>query len=93
MTIIDIANKLGCGLMEDTPKDKAQSALNQHLFFSTPSATHIKTGNQYWITGVYLNCTNAQDGQWMIRYEKIGSDFEFVREATEFFEKFELGHD
>lgn len=61
---------------------------------------HKKTGNLYkaWIFDA-INCTNAQDGQVMVIYKRalrtVRSDGEpptspcFVREANEFYEKFE----
>lgn len=47
---------------------------------------HKKTGNKYVVIGECLNCTNAQDGQEMVIYFR--NDLTFVREKTEFLEKF-----
>jgi hypothetical protein len=51
---------------------------------------HIKTGNIYLVLGNSINCTNAQDGQMMIRYMELSFDprLEFVRLESEFVEKF-----
>ena len=48
---------------------------------------NIKTDNLYVINGTALNCTNANDGQVMVIY--ANETQEFVREITEFKEKFE----
>ena len=50
-----------------------------------------KTGVVYVATGCALNATNAQNGQRMIVYREPTSDDSehvFVREESEFFEKF-----
>ena len=57
-----------------------------HLYF----ATHRKTGNTYKVIGDTLNCTNAQDGQVMVLYEREGKTF--VRELSEFLDKFVSAH-
>jgi len=51
---------------------------------------HKKTGDRYFVTGEAINATNAQDGQVMIIYAN-SDDETFVREKTEFLEKFEEG--
>lgn len=50
-----------------------------------------KTGDVYFAFGLYSNQTNAQAGQSMIAYKLAGdpSSKVFVREASEFIEKFE----
>ncbi len=52
---------------------------------------HIKTGNTYFmIRDDVINCTNANDHQIMVLYER--PDFPeliFVREKEEFYKKFE----
>jgi hypothetical protein len=52
---------------------------------------HKKTGNIYYILGTAINCTNKDDGQDMVVYtsETNENSLLFVREATEFNEKFE----
>ena len=53
---------------------------------------HLKTGNIYEvIRDDVLNCTNANDEQIMVLYKKEQSpELLFVREKTEFLQKFEL---
>lgn len=50
---------------------------------------HRKTGNLYVRIGEAINCTNDQDGQRMVIYQRQGEAQVFVREAVEFAEKFE----
>ncbi len=54
-----------------------------------------KTGNTYLIGGEVTNTTNEQDGQIMIMYQStdLTDDTIFVREKTEFFEKFVVEDD
>ena len=47
---------------------------------------HIKTGNTYQYIEEVVNATNKNDGEAMILYCRNGKYF--VREKTEFFEKF-----
>lgn len=51
-------------------------------------ATHLKTGNEYIVTGERINATNVpvQPGALMVDYERDGQ--KFSREAGEFQEKF-----
>lgn len=49
---------------------------------------HKKTGNIYKIVRAVTNATNNRDGEIMIEYTN-GKEF-FVREAREFFSKFEV---
>lgn len=49
---------------------------------------HKKTGNKYFVTGEAINTTNSQDGQVMVVYANTDGKT-FVREKTEFLEKFE----
>ena len=49
---------------------------------------HKKTGNKYHLLGELINATNAQDGQIMVLYRNDKHQ-KFVREKTEFWEKFE----
>jgi len=49
---------------------------------------HKKTGNIYAFYGYCINTTNAQDQQEMALYERNG--IYFVREKSEFHEKFEI---
>jgi len=51
---------------------------------------HLKTGNIYnvLVETTAINSTNAQDGQVMVLYENKDGKL-FVREITEFNEKFE----
>jgi hypothetical protein len=56
---------------------------------------HTKTGRNYWAyTSDITNATNAQDGQRMVlyfgRYKDSGKIGAFVREYTEFHEKFKM---
>ena len=53
---------------------------------------HLKTGNIYEvIRDDVINCTNANDEQIMVLYKSEKSpDLLFVREKTEFLQKFEL---
>ena len=53
---------------------------------------NIKNGNTYEvIRDDVINCTNAIDGQIMVLYKSEKSpDLLFVREKTEFLQKFEL---
>ena len=58
-------------------------------------AIHIKTGNKYFvINDGIINATNANDGQLMVLYsgKRRGSDSMgvFVRERSEFLEKFKI---
>ncbi|WP_040507280.1 DUF1653 domain-containing protein [Leptospira wolbachii] len=52
---------------------------------------HRKTGNLYLKLDEAKNCTNANDGQLMVYYCEYGKEnpMKFVREKTEFLEKFE----
>jgi hypothetical protein len=50
-----------------------------------------KTGQLYRALREVLDCTNARDGTTAILYERAqGSELAFVRERSEFLEKFEL---
>ena len=54
---------------------------------------HKKTGNLYraMYSVLVTNATNAQNGQAMILYERVGEKKQFyVRELNEFLEKFEI---
>lgn len=54
---------------------------------------HNKTGNLYraLYSKVVVNATNAQDGQEMILYERVGQPGTFyVREYNEFLQKFTM---
>ncbi|MCW7492496.1 hypothetical protein ND861_09820 [Leptospira sp. 2 VSF19] len=52
---------------------------------------HLKTGNLYLKLDEVKNCTNSNDGQQMIYYCEYGKEtpLKFVREKSEFLEKFE----
>ncbi|XDD48585.1 hypothetical protein AB3N60_19285 (plasmid) [Leptospira sp. WS39.C2] len=52
---------------------------------------HKKTGNLYLVIEDVKNCTNANDGQRMFYYCEYGKEnpLKFVREKSEFLEKFE----
>ncbi|MCW7470751.1 hypothetical protein [Leptospira kanakyensis] len=52
---------------------------------------HIKTGNFYLKLDEAKNCTNANDGQEMVFYCEYGKENpkKFVRDKTEFLQKFE----
>jgi len=52
------------------------------------SFIHKKTGGRYFVTGEAINATNANDGQVMIVYTNADGKT-FVREKTEFMQKFE----
>lgn len=49
---------------------------------------HLKTGNIYELVGEAINATNANDGEIVVIYKKDGQLF--VREKTEFYEKFRI---
>jgi hypothetical protein len=51
--------------------------------------THIKTGNEYAVKGIYINSTNNVDGQEMVAYSPIGDNKVYVREIKEFVSKFD----
>ena len=53
---------------------------------------NIKNGNTYEvIRDDVINCTNVNDGQTMVLYKSQKSpELLFVREKTEFLQKFEL---
>jgi len=57
-------------------------------------AKHKKTGNLYKVIDFPINATNINDGQLMVLYsgKRKNSDEMgiFVREYTDFFEKFEI---
>ena len=48
-----------------------------------------KTGNTYIFLDVIINTTNTQHGQKMVLY-RTENGMEFVRDLSEFCEKFEL---
>lgn len=50
-------------------------------------ARHLKTGNIYIVLGEAIDATNSRSGQVVVIYERGGRIF--VREVTEFAEKFE----
>lgn len=47
-----------------------------------------KTGNLYVVEGTTTNATNAQDGQKMVKYYSLDDNEPYVREISEFKEKF-----
>jgi len=50
---------------------------------------HKKTGNKYIVlSDTIINCTNKDDGQRMVLYTR--NDMLFVREYSEFREKFDF---
>lgn len=56
----------------------------------TPIWMNKKNKNKYLVLGTARNCTNAQDGQVMIRYANLGSLSDvLVREQVEFELKFD----
>ena len=62
------------------------------IFMFSKKCKHLKTGNIYeLIRDDVINCTNANSEQIMVMYKNENyPDKVFVREKTEFFEKFEL---
>ena len=52
---------------------------------------HLKTGNIYeMLRDDVINCTNANDDQIMVMYKRADlPDLIFVREKSEFYQKFE----
>ena len=52
---------------------------------------HLKTGNIYeMLRDDVINCTNANDDQIMVMYKREDlPDLIFVREKSEFYQKFE----
>jgi hypothetical protein len=60
-----------------------------HPALKTPQTwRNKKTNGLYFAKGVIVNTTNAVDGQLMVLYEAVHSGFQFVREESEFLEKF-----
>ena len=59
---------------------------------SSKKFRNIKNGNIYEVIREdVINCTNANDGQTMVLYKSEKSpDLLFVREKSEFLQKFEL---
>lgn len=56
----------------------------------TTKVIHKKTGNIYYILGEpCINCTNGHEYQVMIQYALPSMLKKFVREQSEFWEKFE----
>ena len=53
-----------------------------------PLYQNIKTGHKYELVGGCINRTNAQDGQRMILYRRVGESELHCREITEFYGKF-----
>lgn len=57
---------------------------------------NIKTGNLYYVTAEATNCTNKDNNARMVVYREFGLDHKtillryFVREYSEFLDKFEL---
>ena len=63
------------------------------MIFNEPIfAKHKKTGNEYLIVGLTINCTNKNDGDVMVLYDKhiknqtLGT---YTRSLKEFSRKFE----
>lgn len=53
-----------------------------------------KTGDLYYAIKLAKNCTNENDGQIMVIYYKCKTELEFfVREYSEFMEKFTMERD
>lgn len=48
---------------------------------------HLKSGNIYLKIKTIVNCTNEHNGQEMVHYMNLNGK-EFVREASEFYNKF-----
>ncbi len=70
----------------------ASTSLNTSIFMYSKKYRNIKNGNTYEvIRDDVLNCTNVNDGQIMVLYKSQKSpELLFVREKTEFLQKFEL---
>lgn len=53
---------------------------------------HKKTGNEYVVLDLLINCTNKDDGTMMVSYKSMDLTKKdlFVRESKEFKEKFEF---
>lgn len=49
---------------------------------------HLKSKKIYEVLGEVINCTNENDGQVMVHYTNGNKNF--VREKTEFSEKFKV---
>ena len=71
--------------------DQLQQAYEAGKQASIPdgwTATHLKTGNQYIVTGDSIHAGNvpAMPGEQMVEYQRDGK--KFVRAASEFMDKF-----
>lgn len=66
-----------------------QFIINLYDDFLSVKMLHLKTGNEYRYLGEVINCTNGYEDQSMILYKKEDLHKLFVREKSEFFEKFE----
>lgn len=77
-------------LIELNPKNEQicsnEESPVENLQFETGFYCHKKTGNVYLVTGKVTNCTNSNDQQLMVSYQREGNHF--VREEKEFLEKF-----
>lgn len=67
------------------------TSLNTSIFMFSKKYRNIKNGNTYEvIRDDIINCTNANDGQIMVLYKSQKSpELLFVREKSEFLQKFE----
>ena len=90
MKINEVADKFGIKLPDVGDLDIFMERINRELQVRPRNALHIKSRTQYLVTKVVLNCTNANDGEFMIMYYNQNHAIPFVRESSEFFEKFRL---
>ena len=68
------------------------TSLNTSIFMYSKKYKNIKNQNIYEVIREdVINCTNANDGEVMVLYKSEKSpDLVFVREKSEFLQKFEL---
>lgn len=66
-----------------------QNKFNCDITVDNIIAVHKKTNKQYVIEDVAINATNKDDNTVMIIYRN-NENMLFCREATEFFQKFEV---
>lgn len=50
--------------------------------------THLKTGNKYEVLYDAVEGTNSREGHGVVVYRRVGQSMVYVREASEFHEKF-----
>ena len=71
------------------PTQVCSSALDEGLCIGA-IYSHNKTGNLYQLNGAVKDCTNSTEGRTMALYKGLNSNLVFVREISEFSEKFTM---